>query len=110
MAEVHEVGPPSTRVPEQSEFSDQAAPTFRMSPEGQALRAQLDAQAGKSTTAPTGPIGITQLTPAERAAREAKTTEPAPTVTDPDSGDKINLLDGTKESGPAPSSEIVPEL
>jgi hypothetical protein len=80
-------------VPEQSEFSDQESPQFRMSPEGQALRAQLDKAAASN-----------------HATSETASTSTPPTVTDPDTNEKVNLLAGTKESGPTPSSEIVPEL
>jgi hypothetical protein len=86
-----------------TEFDDQPAPTFQMSEAGKALRAEMEA-ASKASTPSRSPF------PTRAEADAAKASDPSPTVVDPDSGDTINLLDGMKESGPAPSSEITPEL
>ena len=64
-----EVAPPSTRVPDTLELSDQDTPQFKLSAEGQALRAQLDKQAGKPT--PPKELKVEKLTPEEQRAREA---------------------------------------
>lgn len=106
MAEVNEVGPPSTRVPAIEEFDDQAAPTFQMSEAGKALREQMDKAAGKAPGSPATPSPFPTREQAD-ADRAAAPTEP-PTVKDGE-GHTLDLTTGKTTPG-APAPEIHAEL
>jgi hypothetical protein len=106
MAESNEVALPSTRTIEPEALEDTQTTAYRVSAAGAALRAEMDKASGKSTVAPTG---IEQLTESERDARH----NPKPTITDPDSGTVLDLLDGKETPGTPPEGDdgaVVPEL
>lgn len=91
---------PITRVPDTLELSDQDAAQFKLSPEGAALRAQMDKASGKQTDF-TKPLAVEQLTEAERRTR-------ALTIKDGDGGE-VNLETGVVTPG-SEDTQIIPDL